>query len=405
MSQGSEYSELSYSLTKKISKSDKKKNGIYFTPPKTINKIIEYLEPYMINIKEVLEPSCGSCEFITHLNNIYDNINITGIELNQVIYDSIKHLDKENVKLLNSNYLTYDENKKFDLILGNPPFFVMKKKEVDPFYYDYFDGRPNIFMLFIIKSLKLLNENGILSFVLPKNFLNCLYYDKTRKYIHEKFTILTILEFNDNYIDTQQETVIIFIQNKIPIEQSEYVFNIGLFTIFGLPNNITKIKSLLNNSNTLHNMGFTVYVGNVVWNQCKTELTNDFNKTLLIYSSDIKNKKLVIQEYKNNDKKNYINKKGSKKPLLVINRGYGVGKYIFNHCLINETDEIEYLIENHLICIEYKNSISKEDLILLYKKIINSFENEKTKEFVNIYFNNNAINTTELCHILPIYDE
>ena len=201
MSQGSEYSELSYSLTKKISKPDKKKNGIYFTPPKTINKIIEYLEPYMINIKEVLEPSCGSCEFITHLNNIYDNINITGIELNQVIYDSIKHLGKENVKLLNSNYLTYDENKKFDLILGNPPFFVMKKKEVDPFYYDYFDGRPNIFMLFIIKSLKLLNENGILSFALPKNFLNCLYYDKTRKYIHEKFTILTILEFNDNYIE------------------------------------------------------------------------------------------------------------------------------------------------------------------------------------------------------------
>ena len=88
----------------------------------------------------------------------------------------------------------------------------------------------------------MLNDGGILSFVLPKNFLNCLYYDKTRKYIHEKFTILTILEFNDNYIDTQQETVIIFIQNKIPTEQSSYVFNIGLFTIFGLPNNITKIK-------------------------------------------------------------------------------------------------------------------------------------------------------------------
>jgi adenine-specific DNA-methyltransferase len=333
-------------------------------------------------------------------------VNITGFELNKTIFESIQHIGNDTIKLLNLDYLTHDDDKKYDLIIGNPPFFVMKKKEVDESYYDYFEGRPNIFILFIIRSLKLLNENGILSFILPKNFLNCLYYDKTRKYINDNFTILNILDCNEVYIDTQQETVIIIIQNKIPVDKSKYVFKIGSFTIFGLPDNITKIKSLYNNSKTLCQMGFSVSVGNVVWNQCKTELTNDESKTLLIYSSDIKNNKLEIQQYKNNDKKNYINKKGFKNPLLVINRGYGVGKYIFNHCLINETDEIEYLIENHLICIKYKNSnsISKDELIELYKKIIKSFENDKTKEFINIYFGNNAINTTELCNILPMYD-
>ena len=39
----------------------------------------------------------------------------------------------------------------------------------------------------------------------------------------------------------------------------------------------------------------------------------------------------------------------------------------------------------------------------LFNKIAESFENEKTKKFINLYFGNSAINTTELAHILPIY--
>ena len=132
-------------------------------------------------------------------------------------------------------------------------------------------------------------------------------------------------------------------------------------------------------------MGFTVSVGNVVWNQCKSCLTDDNKKTLLIYSSDISNNKLAIKKYNNGDKKNYINKKGINGPLLVINRGYGVGTYHFNYCLINET--FDYLIENHLICIKYNDdSLSNDELIVKYNQIINSFDNEKTSEFIDIYF-------------------
>ena len=398
------YSELSYKLTKKINKKEKKENGIFFTPPITIQKNLNYLEPYMKNIKEILEPSCGSCEYIIKINKKNKNINITGLELNSIIFDSIKHLNKNNIKLYNNDFLTYKFNKKFDLIIGNPPYFIIKKNMVDKSYYEYFEGRPNIFILFIIKSLKLLNKNGILSFVLPKNFLNCLYYDKTRKYIYNDFNILNIIECNDNYIETQQETIILIIQNKKNIENNNnFCFNIETFTIFGIPNNILKIKSLSDNSNTLFNLGFNVNVGNIVWNQCKKDLTSDDKKTLLIYNSDIKNNELIPQKYSNENKKNYINKKGFTDPLLVINRGYGTGKYFFNYCIINENKNIEYLIENHLICIKYNDKINKKKLINLYKKIIKSFENEKTQEFIKLYFGNNAINTTELCKILPIF--
>lgn len=399
-----EYSELSKELTITLNKKEKKNNGIYFTPPKTIYKNIELLEPFMKNIKNILEPSCGSCEYILRLNNINPNIKITGIELNETIFESIKHYETNNIILLNKNYLDHKFNTKYDLIIGNPPYFVMKKIDVEKSYYNYFNGRPNIFILFIIKSLKLLNNKGILSFVLPKNFLNCLYYDKTRKYIIKNYNILNIIDCDDKYIETQQNTIILIIQNEKPTNNILYSITISGYTIFGTQNNIKCIKTLYNNSKTLFDLGFNVNVGNIVWNQCKKELTEDNTKTHLIYSSDIINNKLSIKSYLNKEKKNYINKEGDNSPLLVINRGYGMGTYNFNYCIINETNNINYLVENHLICIKYSKLLSKEDLIKKYKQIIKSFNNKKTIEFIKIYFGNNAINTTELCNILPIYD-
>ena len=62
-----------------------------------------------------------------------------------------------------------------------------------------------------------------------------------------------------------------------------------------------------------------------------------------------------------------------------------------------------YLIENHLICIQYTETNNHKDQIDMYKKIIKSLNDKRTKEFINLYFQNNAINTTELANILPIF--
>ena len=85
-----------------------------------------------------------------------------------------------------------------------------------------------------------------------------------------------------------------------------------------------------------------------------------------------------------------------------MNRGYGVGNYKFDYCLIDV--DYNYLVENHLICIKYTKNIDKKELKILYNKILKSFDNKRTQEFIKLYFGNNAINTTELCEILPIYD-
>ena len=363
-----EYSKLSKELTSKLSKNVKKNNGIYFTPPSCVDTNIKLLTPYLENIINVIEPSCGSCEYITALHKSYPHLNITGIELNETIYRDILYINNGKINIINIDYLKYESAIKYDLIIGNPPYFVMKKDDVDKSYHTYFEGRPNIFILFIIKSVKLLNDNGILSFILPKNFLNCLYYDKTRKYIGKHFRIANIIECNDDkYLETQQDTIILIIQKTKGCNNNEYILEINNYTIFTDQRNSKKIRKLYENSMSLFDLGFKVSVGTVVWTQCKDLLTDDASKTRLIYSSDIEDNTLIIKKYSNNDKKNFINKQGIKRPMIVINRGYGVGEYKFNYCLIDETND--YLIENHLICIESKKDLPRGNLITLYKKI------------------------------------
>jgi tRNA1(Val) A37 N6-methylase TrmN6 len=402
-----EYSILSKELTKNISKIIKKENGIYFTPPDCVYNNLDVLKPYFKNINNILEPSCGSGEYITAINKFYPKKNILAIEFNDIIYNNIQSLKNNKINILNENFITYNTLEKFDLIIGNPPFYIMKKKDVDKNFYKYFDGRPNIFILFIIKSLTLLSKNGLLSFILPTSFLNCSYYEKTREYIYNNFQIIDIIKCNNKYIETEQETITFILSNSNNFDNSRFIINIHNNIIFGYTPFITRLKELYLNSTSLYDLGFRVSVGNIVWNQCKDILTSDNTKTRLIYSSDILNNKLIIKEYKNLEKLNYINKIGYTEPLLIINRGYGKGKYNFSYCLINNNNNnnFQYLIENHLICIKFINNISNLELVKLYKKIIKSFKDNRTTEFIDLYFNNNAINTIELNYILPIFED
>jgi len=403
-----QFSEISKNISKTLSKETKKKYGVFFTPNDIIITILDYILTIPnVKVKNILEPSCGSCQFIEYCNTKYNSITIRGIEYNKDIYKEIQKIQftKKNnntIELIESNFITYKDEKKYDIIIGNPPYFVISKKDIHKKYQVYFDGRPNIYCIFILQSLELLHKNGILAFVLPKSFLNCLYYEKIRKYIIDNFTILTIIDHStSSYIDTEQETCSIIIQNKEDIEKNniQYTLFLEKYVIFTCYKE--KIEKILQNSTNLHKLGFEVSVGNVVWNQVKNILTDDTTKTLLVYSGDITKNILQPKKYKNKEKKNYIHKKGSNEMLLVVNRGYGKGKYRFIYCLLDGSQE--YVIENHLICIRYKKKIDNTELLTLYNTIITSFNNPKTTGFIDSYFENNAINTKELEYILPIY--
>lgn len=397
------FSDLSYELTKSLDKNIKKSNGIYFTPPETVSNILTKLEPYIKHNLNILEPSCGSCEFINQIKHKFPTCNITGIEYNKDIYNKIKDLNCNQINIKNEDYLKYNITQKYGLIIGNPPYYVMKQNEITKLYSSYFDGRPNIFLLFIIKSIHHLDDDGILSFVLPKNFLNCLYYTKTREYIIKNLKIISIDVYKDSYIETQQETIVLNIQKTTEYyDNSEYYMKRNNYYILGDKKTIQQLQNLYSDSTTLSELNFKVKVGNVTWNDNKDKLTDNSNATRLIYNSDIKDNILRVSRFKDEDKKNYINKDGINIPTLLINRGYGVGKYVFNYCILDTS--FPYLLENHILYLESNVERTNEELLEKLHKIKKSFEDERTKQFISLYFGNNAINTTELNFIMPIYN-
>ena len=403
-----DFTYLSKCITQGFTQEEKKKDGIFFTPPSIIQTMTERIQNIPdFNVRTVLEPSCGSCEIIQHLHQNYENIHITGIEKNTRIYEQIEDKFDENlgVSLLHRDFLQWGimNEYKFDLIIGNPPYFVVKKGDVDESFYDLIEGRPNIFVLFLIHALQKLNDNGVLAFVLPHNFTNCVYYSKIRKHIYENFAILDIIDcMDDTFVDTKQDTLIFILQKKQDKSDNiKFSLSINNDIIFNTPSKIHLITDLYKDSVSLYSIGAEVSVGTVVWNQCKDILTDDDTQTRLIYSGDIKTNTLELGNYKDPSKKNYIMKDGHTGPMLLLNRGYGKGKYTFSYCLVDM--DTPYLIENHVIAIRIRGALSKERLMERYNKIIQSFCNDKTKMFVDLYFGNNAINTTELKYILPIY--
>lgn len=412
------FTDLSLSITKKVSKEIKKNEGIFFSSINIVNKtidiIIREIENQKLIVKDVLEPSCGSCEFINEITKKMSDMRIVGVEKNQIIFEEIKGLKwlKSEIKLLNLCFFEYKKNnieQKFDLIIGNPPYYTIKKNIIkdliDKELICYIDGRPNIYILFILVCLKSLNKNGILAFILPNNFLNCQYYNKVRKLIFEEYKIIDIVVDNKkDFLETDQDICIVIIQNTKTEENVLFTKIINNNIIFNSKENILKINKLLENSNHISEIGMNVYIGKIVWNENKEILTDNNEKTRLIYSGDIKNNKLVLTDYKNPLKKNFIDKKGINKPLLLLNRGYGKGKYSFEYAIVDLGNK-QFLVENHLICIDCddKLKLSREKKIELYNKIIKSFNDKRTIEFISLYFGNNAININELENILPIY--
>ena len=392
-----DFTELTKTLTKQISKSIKKQNGIFITPFSIIKILFENLPN--INYKNILEPSCGTGQFLTFIDEKLNDVVLTGIELNEIIFNEIKKINfKNKINLLNCDYLTH-KNIKYDLIIGNPPYVVCQKSIVCDNYKEFINGRPNLFWLFIIHSLFLLDENGICAFIIPKSFLNSSNYYIVRNFIIENYTLLKITYFekNNTILETEQSTIGIIIQNK---KQSELYHALKFNEKYICTCNLDLLKSLLINTTTLKNLNFKVKTGTIVWNQKKSILTNDNTKTLLIYNSNIVNNIMELKEFNNEEKKQYIDIEGNDTLIIVLNRGYGNTKYKLSYCLIEHNN---YLVENHLNIIYSTEKLSKKKLLKKFNIILNSLKNEKTKLFIDLVFGNGGVSKTELETIFPIF--
>lgn len=405
-----EFSDLTLNITKSIDKKTKKENGIFITPRSVIKKLVERVKPFIKANANVLEPSCGTCEFVTYLDSVLSNIHIDAVELNGKIFDALDEIECYNdVTFYNKNFMKFEPTKKYDLVIGNPPYAVIKtqnkKNVISKQYREFVIGRPNLFPLFIVHSLTMLKQNGIMAFVIPNSFLNSSYYGAVRNHIANNFTIIDIIDFSNNntFLETQQKVIGLVIKNcHSQDDNKSFAVKINDNYIFSLK--AMTLRKLLSKSTTLKKLGCQVKTGNVVWNQHKDLLSDNVKFPMLIYNTNISSKhKIVKKDFKNGEKKQYINMKGNNDIVVVVNRGNGNSSYKFSYALVDPKQfKKGYLVENHLNVI-YRSKSKKTDDRKLFDKIIKSFENKDTQLFIELFSGNGGLSKTELESIFPIF--
>jgi hypothetical protein len=375
------FRNVSVELTNALEKGVKQSQGIFFTPKEARDRTIGVVKNLCPNPSTILEPSFGSGEFLEDLYMTFPTSTITGVELNPTLFASCSRPNIHHMDFL-------DYTGKHDVIVGNPPYFVMKKTDDTELCQT---GRPNIFVQFLFKALTTnLNPNGILAFVLPTSFFNCAYYEKMRKWMCLNVTVTNVEKLQGDYLETQQDTFLLVVQNRRPTQEQPFFFY-AAERVYISPSYI-ELAELAKGCSTLAKLGCTVKTGDVVWNQEKEKLAE--SGTLLIYSSNITSDSLTLGNLKP-PKHQYI-RGFTRMPLsgkaILISRGYGNSKYVLNPVLVEHES---FYCENHVNVIRAKNET-------ILPSILKSLRSERTRKFIELFVGNGALSKTELETCLPI---
>ena len=220
-----------------LEEENKGENGIVFTP----QYIADYIANAALSCREtnvetslIIDPGCGcgifliaAAEYLLKTTDktidsiIEDNIygidivsdNVRRCKLMMKLLSAKRGGDYENVQpniiCVDSLRVKWNELfdvESFDFIIGNPPYVNphdMNKETVKFLKNNYSttqSGVFNIFYAFIEKGMKELHPEGILSFIIPNNFLTIKSALELREYMQMNLFIKSILDFGVNMV-------------------------------------------------------------------------------------------------------------------------------------------------------------------------------------------------------------
>lgn len=237
---------------------ERKTQGSYYTPGNIVQRLLGHLFEKSIltdgQDKVILDPGCGSGNFLLCLppgipaDNIYgydtDEVSAKLARINLALKYRLPDSDFWNNHIKITDFLHKDsEEKRFDIILGNPPWGSSFNGDEKEFLKKTFaTGKaksPDSYDLFIEQGIRLLKNGGALSFVLPESVLLVKSHTISRKLLLQE-TSLTHLEYLGDVFDHVQCPSIIlqaqknegesnFLKNKPVIYEKDSSFCITTY--------------------------------------------------------------------------------------------------------------------------------------------------------------------------------
>lgn len=432
---------------KQFSKKERKTKAQFFTSKSTAIQMVDYLNCNYMEVT-ILEPGAGNgaltaALIIKLISNGCKRIKCILVENDSAVLSLltqniqlIKNYAKKNnvaisIKLETDNYILNDSIEKVDIVIMNPPYKKIRKDSAESQkMVKYVHGQPNLYSLFMIKSLNLLNENGEFVFIVPRSWTSGDYYKIARDYILETTDIQNICIFNerDNSFSSEevlQETMIF--SGKKNTKQSsnitiivsdddsftnirkykinnKHVKSIGINNYLLIPSNETEISVLKKFSQTkksFKDMGFEFKTGPVVEFRNKDFISiNKINNSVPMFrTANIVQGRIIFPVL--NNKAQYILLKANN--LLIQNTDTIFVRRLSSKeerrrlqcCIYNKIEGTDYIsLENHV------NYLTKTDKTSLTKSEINYIFKLLMSDEYDAYFRllngNTQVNAKEL---------
>lgn len=234
-----------------LANANRNNNAAYYTRQDICFSVVENLpEAKGLTEINILEPSVGVGNFIPMLIQKYADVPSVNIDVVDIDDDSLEvlkalvnHVNIPNnvhINYIHADFLTYCFEKKYDVVVGNPPYKKLtKEKELLSVYKAeaYNTDTNNIFSFFIEKSMRIGN---VVSLIVPKSLINAPEFNKTRQLMSKK-RVSHIIDFGEKgfknvkietinfVVETQrkpaQTIVESYITEKVVVQQQFYLMD------------------------------------------------------------------------------------------------------------------------------------------------------------------------------------
>ena len=203
----------------------------YYTRQDICYSVVKNLPDYPDSkVLHILEPATGVGNFLPSLFLKYANVAELHIDVIDINPDSIALLQRilqsiplpENVRLnfINKDTLLESFPKKYDIVVGNPPYMKVKDKSLLSAYKKSVvnTDTSNIFSFFIEKAMQL---GDVVSLIVPKSLINAPEFGKTRQLMNEK-AITHIVDFGEKgFKGVKIETIAFTLNQRVKRNQTK----------------------------------------------------------------------------------------------------------------------------------------------------------------------------------------
>lgn len=207
-------------------------DAAFYTNKALITEMVKNLPDFESDEISILEPSVGVGNFIPLILKKYEGkrliIDLVDIDKNSTQLASIllnKYGIPDNCEIhyIVDDFLMHKFEKKYDLVIGNPPFFKMKGR--DKALKEYRKSAinketTNICSFFLDKAM---NLGRYVALVFPKFILNTPEFASSRSYLSQK-AVECIIDFGEKgFPGVLIETLALFINNQNKPKQTKVV--------------------------------------------------------------------------------------------------------------------------------------------------------------------------------------